>query len=43
MTLRELRKNKNITQAQAAEFVGVPLRTYINYENDAQKQNSIKR
>ena len=42
MTLRELRKNKNITQAQAAEFVGVPLRTYINYENDAQKQNSIK-
>ena len=42
MTLRELRKNKNITQAQATEFVGVPLRTYINYENDAQKQNSIK-
>ena len=42
MTLREIRKEKGITQAQAAEFVGVPLRTYINYEKDTQKQTSIK-
>ena len=42
MTLRELRKNKGITQKQAADFVGVPLRTYSNYENDPAKQTSIK-
>ncbi len=42
MTLRELRKNKGITQQQAADFVGVPLRTYSNYENDFKKQTSIK-
>lgn len=42
MTLRELRKNKGITQQKAAEFVGVPLRTYTNYENDPQKQSSVK-
>ena len=42
MTLRELRKNKGITQQEAADFVGVPLRTYSNYENDCQKQTSIK-
>lgn len=42
MTLRELRKNKGITQQQAADFVGVPLRTYSNYETDPTKQTSIK-
>lgn len=42
MTLRELRKNKGITQQQAANFVEVPLRTYVNYENDPSKQTSIK-
>lgn len=42
MTLRELRKNKGITQQQAADFVGVPLRTYSNYENQPQKQTSVK-
>lgn len=42
MTLRELRKNKGITQQEAADFVGVPLRTYSNYENDFKKQTSIK-
>lgn len=42
MTLRELRKNKGLTQKGAADFVGVPLRTYSNYENDPQKQTSIK-
>jgi len=42
MTLRELRKNKGITQQEADDFVGVPLRTYSNYENDTKKQSSIK-
>ena len=42
MTLRELRKNKGLTQQQAAEFVEVPLRTYSNYETDPTKQTSIK-
>ncbi len=42
MTLREIRKNKGITQQQAADFLGVPLRTYSNYENDSKKQTSIK-
>jgi len=42
MTLRELRKNKGITQKQAADFVGMPLRTYSDYENDIKKQNTIK-
>ena len=42
MTLRELRKNKGITQKDAAEFLGVPLRTYSNYENDPRKQTAIK-
>ena len=42
MTLRELRKNKGITQKQAADYVGVPLRTYSNYETDPSKQTSIK-
>ena len=42
MTLRELRKNKGITQQEAADFVGVPLRTYSNYENDFRRQTNIK-
>lgn len=42
MTLRELRNNKRITQKKAAEFLGIPLRTYCNYETDASKQTSIK-
>lgn len=42
MTLRELRKNKGITQQAAAKFVEIPLRTYTNYENDPSKQTSFK-
>ena len=42
MTLRELRKSKGITQREAANYVGVPIRTYCNYENDPKKQISIK-
>lgn len=42
MNLKELRKNKKITQKQCCEYLGVPLRTYISYENDEKKQKSIK-
>ena len=42
MTLKELRKNKGLTQRQAAVYVGVPERTFFNYETDPQKQSSIK-
>lgn len=42
MTLKQLRKQKELTQAACAAYLGVPLRTYQNYENDAQKQDSMK-
>ena len=42
MTLRELRKSKGITQQEAANYVGIPLRTYCNYEKDPKKQTRIK-
>ena len=42
MILKELRKNKNLTQAASAKYLGIPLRTYQNYETDASKIGSIK-
>ena len=42
MTLKELRKSKGLTQKQASEYVGVPERTYFNFENDPLKQTSVK-
>ena len=42
MTLKELRISRNITQVQAASIVGVSLRSYKQYENDAEKINTIK-
>ena len=42
MTLRELRKQKKLTQAECAEYVGIPLRTYQNYETDEKKRSSLK-
>ena len=42
MTLRELRKQKNMTQRECAVYLGVPIRTYQNYENDEGKRTSIK-
>ncbi len=42
MTLKELRKSKKITQAECAKYLGIPLRTYQNYENDAAKADSMK-
>lgn len=42
MTLKELRKNKKLTQKECANFLGVPLRTYQNYETDLSKAATIK-
>ena len=42
VNLRELRKQKGLTQQKCADFIGIPLRTYQNYENDKLKSDSIK-
>jgi predicted nucleotidyltransferase len=42
MTLKELRNEKGLTQSECAKFLGVPLRTYVRYENNATKKDSIK-
>lgn len=42
MTLKELRKQKKLTQAACAKYLGMPLRTYQNYETDASKASSMK-
>ena len=41
-TLKDLRKFKGLTQAECAKIVGVPLRTYQNYENDDKKVDTYK-
>ena len=43
MTLKELRINYEITQLEASDVVGAPLRTYIRYENDESYGSSLKR
>lgn len=42
MTLKELRKEKGLTQAACAKVVGVPMRTYARYEADEGRKNTIK-
>ncbi len=42
MSLKDLRKSLDLTQKQVSELVNIPLRTYINYENDESKKDSIK-
>ncbi len=42
MTLKELRISKEITQVDAAQLLGVSLRSYKQYENDDNKVNTIK-
>ena len=42
MTLKELRKEKGLTQAACAKVVGVPMRTYIRYEADEGRKDTIK-
>ena len=40
--LKEVRITKQITQQEAARRLGISLRSYIMYENDAAKENTIK-
>ena len=42
MDLKELRKSKKLTQSEASKIIGMPLRTYVNYENDDSKAGSLK-
>lgn len=39
MTLKELRSSYKITQSEAANSVGVPLRTYVRYESNENSSN----
>ena len=40
--LRKVRTEKHLTQKEAAERIGVSLRSYVTYENDIEKKGSIK-
>lgn len=40
--LKELRKEKKLTQREVARLMGISLRSYKSYENDADKKDSIK-
>lgn len=42
MTLKQLRTQKKLTQKACASYLQIPLRTYQDYENDVQKQSSMK-
>ncbi|MCF0108238.1 MAG: polysaccharide biosynthesis protein [Bacilli bacterium] len=42
MNLKEIRNNCKLTQKQAADIVGMPLRTYVMYENDESKIDNLK-
>ena len=41
-TIKTLRIEKKITQAQAADLLGISLRSYISYENDKEKEGTLK-
>ncbi len=41
-TLKDLREECGLTQAEASQITDIPLRTYVNYENDPSKEGSIK-
>ncbi len=42
MKLRDLRRQKGLTQQACAKYLGIPLRTYQNYETDETKASSFK-
>lgn len=42
MTLKQLRISKGLTQSECAIFLGIPVRTYVRYENDDSKSDTIK-
>ncbi len=42
MKLKDLRRQKGLTQHACAKYLGMPLRTFQNYETDAKKETSFK-
>lgn len=40
--LKELRKEKKMTQKQVSELVGISIRSYKTYENDINKSGTLK-
>ena len=40
--LKRLRTGKRLTQQEAADRIGVSLRSYVTYENDETKKDSVK-
>lgn len=42
MNLKNIRQSGKITQQEASVILGVPLRTYIRYENDEKYEKSLK-
>ena len=40
--LKELRIEKKLTQQEVADLAGISLRSYKSYENEEEKQESIK-
>lgn len=40
--MKELRKKKKLTQVECAAYLGMPLRTYQNYETDETRSSSMK-
>lgn len=42
MTLRELRISKGLNQKECAEYLGISVRSYQNYENDERKVNAAR-
>lgn len=40
--LKDIRKEKNMTQQEVANLVGVSVRSYKDYENDSKKENTLK-
>ena len=42
MTLKELRVSRKLTQEEAASKLGISRRSYVTYENDPEKENTIK-
>lgn len=42
MTIKELRRAKRLTQQEAADRLGISLRSYITYENNAEKIGTVK-
>ena len=41
-TIKTLRTEKRLTQAQAADLLGISLRSYISYENEKEKEGTLK-